>query len=110
MGTISAPKNLSSEGKKLWEQILKEYDIQDAGGLSILKSVCESLDRIRECQEIIDKEGMTVMDRFNQTKAHPLLSVERDARSQFLQAIKTLNLDLEPLADAPGRPGGGKAV
>ena len=45
-------------------------------------------------------------DRFGQVKSHPLLSVERDSRAQYLAALKALNLDLEPLRDKPGRPGG----
>jgi hypothetical protein len=35
-----------------------------------------------------------------------LLPVERDSRAQWLAALKALNLDLEPLHDKPGRPGG----
>jgi glutathione S-transferase len=45
-------------------------------------------------------------DRFGQPKPHPLLATERDARAQFLAALKALNLDLEPLRDRVGRPGG----
>jgi hypothetical protein len=45
-------------------------------------------------------------DRFDVMKPHPLLAAERDARSQFLQGLKSLNLDLEPLRDRPGRPPG----
>lgn len=56
--------------------------------------------------EQIESDGQTVKDRFDQDKPHPLLSVERDARAAMLAALKQLNLDLEPLRDGPGRPGG----
>ena len=63
---------------------------------------------MREAQAAIKEEGPQVKDRFGQSKAHPLLVVERDARSQMLQGLKALNFDLEPLQDRPGRPAGGK--
>ena len=98
--------SLSKEAHKLQLNILREYEISDGAGLAILKTALESFDRMNEAREIISKEGLQVCDRFGQLKAHPLLVIERDSRSQFLAALKQLNLDLEPLRDAPGRPGG----
>ncbi len=97
---------LSAEATKLKSSIIKEYDIDDSAGLRILQTACEAFDRMREAQKNIQRDGMTVMDRWGQIKAHPLCSVERDSRAQFLSALKQLNLDLEPLRDGPGRPGG----
>jgi hypothetical protein len=45
-------------------------------------------------------------DRFGAPKPHPLLPIERDSRAAFLAGMKALQLDLEPLRDHPGRPGG----
>lgn len=83
-----------------------EYEILDEAGLLILQTAFESFDTMRRAQEIIAREGMQLPDRFAQMKAHPLLTVERDARAQLLGALKQLNLDIEPLRDGPGRPGG----
>jgi P27 family predicted phage terminase small subunit len=101
-----APKTLSTEAKGWWKKIQAEYAIDDEAGQLLLQTALESFDRMRSCQKTIEAEGQTVLDRFEQAKAHPLLAAERDARSQMLQALKQLNLDLEPLRDAPGRPGG----
>lgn len=101
-----APKHLSKEAKSLWSRLLKEYEIQDEAGLLILQTAMESFDRMRESQAIIKTEGMQVTDRFDQKKAHPLTTVERDSRAAMLAALKALNLDLEPLQDRPGRPAG----
>jgi len=101
-----APKNLSTEAKRWWRKIQDEYAIDDEAGLLLLQTALESFDRMRACQRTIEAEGQTVLDRFEQAKAHPLLAAERDARSQMLQALKQLNLDIEPLRDGPGRPGG----
>ena len=97
---------LSAEAKKLKKGILEEYSIDDAAGLRILETACEAFDRMRAAQKAIQQDGMTVADRWNQIKAHPLCSVERDARAQFLAALKALNLDIEPLQNGPGRPAG----
>jgi P27 family predicted phage terminase small subunit len=101
-----APRSLSREGKKIWKDLQAEYQITDPGGLLILKTGLEALDRLREAQAVIAKEGPQVQDRFGQWKAHPLLTVERDSRAAMLAALKALNLDLEPLRDGPGRPPG----
>lgn len=106
MDKPKAPKKLSAEAKKWWRWIQSEYEIDDKGGLLLLQTAMEAFDRMRCCQETIQAEGQTILDRFEQQKAHPLLAAERDARSQMLQALKQLNLDLEPLRDGPGRPGG----
>lgn len=100
------PKHLSKEGQSLWNRLLTEYEIEDEAGLLILQTACEAFDRMREAQAIIKVEGLTVEDRFLQKKAHPLTTVERDSRAAMMQALKSLNLDLEPLNDRPGRPDG----
>lgn len=100
------PKGLSAEAKRRWRAIQTEYRIADSAGLQVLTTYAEAFDRMRSAQQRIDKDGATYVDRFGQVKAHPLLPVERDARAAMLNALKCLNLDLEPLHDRPGRPGG----
>ena len=65
-----------------------------------------TFDRMREAQQQVAADGVSFRDRFGQVKAHPLLTVERDARAAFLAGLRSLNLDLEPLHDGPGRPPG----
>lgn len=100
------PKHLSGEAKKLWRDLVSEYSIDDAGGLAILKTGLEAYDRATAARLEIDREGMSIVDRFGAKKPHPLIPAERDARGQWLAALKQLNLDIEPLRDGPGRPPG----
>lgn len=100
------PKHLSVEARKSWRSIADEYDIGDDASLLILTTAFEAFDRMREAQASISTDGTTIRDRFGQVKAHPLLSVERDARAAFMAGLRQLNLDLEPLQDRPGRPVG----
>lgn len=94
------------EARRRWRELVGEYGIDDAAGLQVLQTYCEAFDRMRGAQQRVLKDGATFLDRFGQVKAHPLLSVERDARAAMLHALKALNLDLEPLRDRAGRPGG----
>ena len=101
------PAHLSEESKLTWRELLGEWpSIGDVAGLRILRIALESFDRSQEAREAISREGMTTTDRFGQVRPHPLLAAERDSRAAFLAGMKALNLDLEPLRDGPGRPGG----
>lgn len=101
-----APDHLSAEATSWWDRITTEYQVEDDAGLLLLQTGLEAFDRLRNCQSAIARDGELVKDRFDQLKPHPLLPAERDARSQMLAALKSLNLDLEPLRDRPGRPPG----
>ena len=98
------PSHLSTAAKRLWNDILDEYAIDDPAGQIILRVALEALDRSQEARKAINKAGMTVTGRDGQVRSHPLLTVERDNRAAFLAGLKALQLDLEPLRDGPGRP------
>lgn len=100
---MKAPSKLSTEAKGWWGRLTTDYGIDDQAGLLLLQTAMESFDRMRQCQAAIERDGPTVEDRFGQVKAHPLSVTERDSRNQMMQALKHLNLDLEPLKE-PGRP------
>src|SRR6056297_961656 len=103
---MSAPKHLSRPAKTWFKKIQDEYEIEDKAGLLLLQTAFEAFDRMKEAQDTISNDGPVILDRFEQKKAHPLLSIERDSRAQMLAALKQLNLDIEPLNDKPGRPPG----
>lgn len=88
-----APESLSKASQALWLSILKDWSINDAGHLQVLLEGLHALDRAERCRQQINAEGETTLDRFGQSKPHPLLSAERDSRSQFLTAFKALGLD-----------------
>src|SRR4030042_5825048 len=98
------PGHLSKEAKGIWKELTDEYGITDAGGLAILKTGLEAYDRATGARLAINKEGLTITDRFGVAKPHPLISCERDARGQWLAALKQLCLNIEPLNAHPGRP------
>ena len=52
-----------------------------------------ALDRVREAQAILKREGIVVKDRFGQARTHPAVAIERDARGAMLRAIRACGLD-----------------
>ena len=101
------PKHLSPAAKRLWRSLTAEFVITDSAGLAILTAGLESYDRAASAKVLLDRDGPTVMDRWDQQKAHPAASVERDSRAAWMSALRQLNLDCLPARPGPGRPGGG---
>jgi P27 family predicted phage terminase small subunit len=100
------PATLRGPARKLWQSIQSDYGIIDSGGLVVLDTACEAYARMKQAKATLDTEGLTMRDARDQLKPHPCIKIEADNRAQFLTALKTLNLDLEPLQQAAGRPGG----
>lgn len=106
MSKLKFKKHIRRESRAEVRRLAQEYSIEDAGGLLLLYTWADADTTERNAQDIVNKEGMTLTDRFDQTKAHPLLTVIRDARAQKMAALKGLCLDLEPVRPGPGRPAG----
>jgi hypothetical protein len=73
--------------------VVRDFKGTDAS-LAVLCSGLEAHMRARQCREVFIEEGMLVTGRDGQLKAHPLLSVEREARRLFMQTFKTLGIKL----------------
>ena len=99
---MNVPDHLKPAGAELWASIQKEYAINDAGGLALLTTAAECLDRIRAAQVAIEAHGELVQDRYGQMKVSPACQLEKEARNGLLLALKQMNLDLEPLRDMRG--------
>ena len=102
---LKIPEHLKKPGREMYEQIGSEYGIDDAGGLQLLTVAAECLDRMRNAQAEIEKNGAVLTDRYGGLKAHPSIAIEKDSRIGLMAALKQLNLDLEPLRDRRGNPG-----
>lgn len=99
------PRHLKAAGARLWADLVDEYGIHDSGGLALLTTAAECLDRMRAAQASIATAGELVTDRYGAPKLNPACGLEKDARAGFLTAMKSLHLDLEP-PQPVGRPPG----
>jgi P27 family predicted phage terminase small subunit len=84
---------LSNKAKKLLNEIIKEYGVEDKPALIILQTAFEAYDRLKQAQEVLQKEGLSFQNRLGNPIMHPLLKVEQSARSQMLQALKMLDFE-----------------
>src|SRR5262249_16312789 len=101
-----APQGLGKAGRRLWRAISAEYRIEDAGGLSHLESLFPTPDKLIPFRSNISTDADPILDRFQQRRSHPLLSELRGYETIKRQLLNSLHLDLEPLNDRVGRPGG----
>ena len=99
------PKHLGEAGRELWSTIQAPYQIDDPGGLALLRAAAEAADRVASCRRQLDEQGEVIVIK-GIPRAHPAAAIERDSRAALIRALKELHLDLEPLRDRPGRPAG----
>ena len=96
-----APQHLRKETRQFWREILREFNLEEHHK-KILTLACKSLDRSEEAREVLDKKGITFIDRFEQPKSRPEVDIERKARNDFRLLIRELGLDIE-ITDETGR-------
>ena len=103
------PKDLSQAAKTWWATLTRDYMIEgnDSAGLLLLETALRAFDRMTQAQALIVEHGLVTVDRHAQLRPNPACVIERDSRAAMLMALKSLNLDLEPLHQRPGRPGKG---
>jgi hypothetical protein len=100
------PRTLGKHGRKLWDRVLAEYDLHDAGGLELLTLACEATDRADSLKSEIDRDGAFIRAR-GLVRDHPGLKHELANRAFAARTLSRLGLDVEPLRPSPGRPAGG---
>ena len=68
------PRDVGPYGRKLWDQVMREYAIEDAGGIEMLAQACQALDRAEALREEIDSDGAVIRVR-GTIRDHPALSM-----------------------------------
>jgi hypothetical protein len=99
-----SPRKLGVDGARLWASIHEAYAIDDAGGLELLLSACQALDRAEACRAAVDKDGEMITGP-NGARDHPLLKHELASRAFVVRTLQRLGLDVEPVRPI-GRPPG----
>ncbi len=97
-GLPAAPRHLSKRARAFWRSIVADYDLAPHQ-LEVLRRLCEAADRCDQARELVAAEGLTVTDRYDQTKPHPAVNIERDARLAVARLTRELCLDDEAPAD-----------
>ena len=101
------PKHLSAVAKQFWRSVCESFDI-DSHSLDLLEVACVQLQRAEQARVIIAKEGMIIVDRFDQPKPHPGIEMERQASMAFVRIGRELGLSVEAPDSRPPLPVGYK--
>jgi len=86
------PSGLSDAAKAFWRETVGEFELE-RHHVATLNEALYAWDRSAMARIIVDREGVTVRDRFGQVRVHPAVAVERDSRGQFLRAMRELDVD-----------------
>jgi hypothetical protein len=89
------PSHLGKPERELFQHLTTEYDFATTASVSMLCVALESHMRARLCREQISKDGQTLKTAQG-PKAHPLLTAERAAQSQYVGTMKKLLKLVEP--------------
>jgi hypothetical protein len=68
------PRGLQKGGKTLWKQVLNGWEVPPEQ-YQVLENCCKSQDRIDSLQATLEREGLTVRDRFGKPIPHPAASL-----------------------------------
>lgn len=90
-----APKNLKTEGRKFWRAVLKEFEFEKTHDFELLAQAAECLDRISECREAINKDGLFLRNRYDKPVEHDAAKIERAQKKLFLSIIREIGLTLQ---------------
>jgi phage terminase small subunit len=88
------PDHLSAESKNLWLTYVGTK-ISSPGAIALFEQGLEALDRCKEASRQLREQGLlTVSERSGVKHASPLISIEKESRSQVIKIFKMLNLNI----------------
>lgn len=92
--TPPAPKHLTADSRKLWDELQAEYSLADKAGQLLLTAALESRDRARTFAEELKGQPSVVADARGSVKMNPLVAAEREARAAFVRTLIALRIDV----------------
>jgi hypothetical protein len=94
------PHHLRPATAAWWRSVNDDFDL-DPHHVRLLTLAAEAWDRGQQAREIIDRDGMTYLDRFGCPKPRPEVAIERDSRIGFARLLRELALDGVDAPEAP---------
>ena len=93
---MKTPQTLNHDGKQFWKAVTDEIKIVEPHDIEMLHRACQCLDRIKEAQDAIKKDGPYLEVKGGGIRPHPALKVEKEFMTLFYRAIRDLDLDPPP--------------
>lgn len=86
------PKGLSPEAGRVWKALHAEFELTDAAAVQVLTIGLRAYDTARAAEVLLGEQGLTIIDRYGSPKAHPAVDIARQARAQYLGALRMLGI------------------
>jgi phage terminase small subunit len=87
------PRHLKAATRKWWAGVVREFEFEEHH-LKLLTLAAEAWDRCQDARAIIDRQGISYVDRFGAPRLRPEVNVERDSRIAFARILRELALDV----------------
>ena len=94
------PSHLSQSARKWWADVTANY-VLEPHHRHLLTAAAELLDRASQARAILDKNGLTFIDRLGVPRTRPEVAIERNAKICFARLLRELDLDAEIPAPRP---------
>jgi phage terminase small subunit len=101
-GGIKPPSHLRPATREWFANVVGDYDLEEHH-LRLLTLAGEAWDRGQQAREVLDRDGLTYLDRFGAPRVRPEVSIERDSRIAFARLLREMSLDVETPPE-PSRP------
>lgn len=102
LNSIMPSSTLGEVGQRLWDQIQREYAIEDVASVEVLSHACVVVDRAAELAAGITHDG-AVIQTPSGPRPHPAIKAELAARTFVLKALRELGLTQQSIKPV-GRP------
>jgi len=97
------PRPLGADGTALWNRVMSEYRIEDAGGIELLAQACAALDRAEALSAAIAQDGAVIRTESG-PKSHPACKDELACRAFVARTLEWLGLNVEVVKCRPTKP------
>ncbi len=93
------PAHLRPATKKWFKTVTNDFDL-DGHHIRLLTLAAEAWDQAQTAREVLDRDGQTFTDRFDQPKERPEVGILQNARISFARLIRELALDGDSAPEA----------
>ena len=102
---LAPPATLGNAGRKLWQDLHRDFVLEDSGAHTMLLEICSAMDNLAEYDEEIGRDGVTIRTKGG-VREHPLLKHRLATQSFVVRSLHRLGLDIIPPRNEIGRPAG----
>ena len=102
---LAPPASLAAAGVQLWQDLHRDFVLDDSGTHQMLLRICEAADSLASYDEQVERDGPTIRTKTGM-REHPLLKHQLATRSFIVRSLHRLGLDIEPTRSVVGRPPG----